>query len=64
MKDKIPNDVKPLLPAVTRQRLIDIICGCADGIWRKGPDKILMADEVDVERLADELIDLLSSTGG
>jgi hypothetical protein len=57
------NNANVLLPAVLFEKLIEMICDNSCGTWTKGSSKVLVADEVDVHGLADDIVRYLSENG-
>jgi hypothetical protein len=57
------NDGNTVLPAVLFEKLIEMICDNSCGTWTKGSSKVLVADEVDVHGLADDIVRYLSENG-
>jgi uncharacterized protein YrzB (UPF0473 family) len=45
------------------EKLIEMICDNSGGTWTKGCSEVLVADEVDVHGLADDIVRYLSENG-
>ncbi len=63
LKNETPTCDNTMLPAVLFEKLIEMICDNSCGTWTKGSSKVLVADEVDVHGLADDIVRYLSENG-